>query len=196
MKILPEKEEFLRSTIRDAIAANPLVTIRGMQEIVEYNTGRPISDKYVVRLMHKIRRRAVIQSDRKKMNERLAEVRERYRLLMDDLMRTIYWKPEFLEMYALQPPSFKERLAAMKLLAQMELALFRAELDAGMFEDRQAAIDEMLRQGVLPTELREQVIGAFRTWKLTPVHKEDAMPSNLSIVPNTDTTQKSADKRI
>lgn len=187
MKILPEKEEFLRNTIRDAIAANPLVTIRRMQEIVEQNTGRAISDKYVARLMHKIRRQAVIQSDRKKMNERLAEVRERYRLLMDDLMRTVYWKPEFLEMYALQPPSFKERLAAMKLLAQMELALFRAELDAGLFENRQTAIYEMLQQGVLPTELREQVIGAFRTWKLTPVQEEGATSSNLSVMPNADT---------
>jgi len=172
MKMLPEKEEFLQNTIRNAIAVNPLVSIRGMQEIVEHNTGRSISDKYTSKLMRKIRRQAIIQSDQKQMNERLAEIRERFRVLTDDLFRTIYWKPDFLEQYGLSYPSFKQRLAAMKLLAQLELALFHAELDAGMFENKQIAIEEMLRQGVLPTELREQVIGVFRTWKLQPTHEQ------------------------
>jgi len=166
MKVLPEKEEFLKDTIRNAIALNPLVSIRKMQELVEHNTGRSISDKYTTKLMWKIRRQAVVYSDRKKMNERLAEVRERYRVLMQDLCRTIYWKPEYLNDYGLQYPNFKERLAAMRLLAQLELALFKAELAAGVFENQQVAIEEMLRQGVLPTELREQVVGVFRTWKL------------------------------
>ncbi|MCX6737876.1 MAG: hypothetical protein NTY11_00395 [Candidatus Parcubacteria bacterium] len=172
MKILPEKEEFLQNTIRNAIAVNPLVSIRRMQEIVEYNTGRSISDKYTSKLMHKIRRRAVIQSDRKQMNERLAEIRERFRVITDDLFRTIYWNPDFLKQYGLVHPSYKERLAAMKLLAQLDLALFHAELDAGMFENRQTAIADMLQQGVLPNELREQVVGVFRTWKLMPTNRD------------------------
>jgi hypothetical protein len=67
--------------------------------------------------------------------------------------------------HGIRHPSTKERLAAMKLQAQLELALFKAELDAGMFENKQIAINEMLQQGVLPTELREQVIGVFRTWR-------------------------------
>jgi hypothetical protein len=171
MKILPEKEDFLKNTIRNAIAVNPLVSIRRMQEIVEHNTGRSISDKYTSKLMQKIRRQAIIQSDRKQMNERLAEIRERFRVLTDDLFRTIYWNPDFLKQYGLSYPSYKERLAAMKLLAQLDLALFHAELDAGMFENRQTAIADMLRQGVLPTELREQVVGVFRTWRLTSTYK-------------------------
>jgi len=188
MKILPEKEEFLKNTIRNAIAVNPLVSIRRMQEIVECNTGRSISDKYASKLMHKIRRQAVIQSDRKQMNERLAEIRERFRVLTDDLFRTIYWKPEFIKQYGISCPSYKERLAAMKLLAQLDLALFHAELDAGMFENRQIAIGDMLRQGVLPNELREQVIGIFRTWKLVPIHRKETTHSNLSIMPNTNSS--------
>ena len=115
--------------------------------------------------MLKVRRQAIIESDRKKINERLAEVRERYRMLMDHLSRIIYWKYEFLKDYGIDYPTFKERLAAIKLLAQMESALFRTELAAGMYEDKQVAIEEMLQQGMLPTELREQVIGVFRTWK-------------------------------
>lgn len=187
MKMLPEKEEIIKNTIRNALALNPLVSIRQMQEFVEKNTGRSISDKYVAKLMRKIRRRAVVESDRKQMNERLAEVRERYRVTMDHLVRIIYWRYDFWKDHGIEEPKLRDRIAAMRLLAQMEIVLFRAELDAGMFEDRQAAIDDMLRQGVLPTELREQVIGAFRTWKLTPVHREDATSSNLSVTPKSDT---------
>jgi len=143
MKVILEKEEFLQNTIRNAIAVNPLVSIRRMQEIVKQNTGHSISDKYTAKLMKKIRRRAVIQSDRKLMNERLSEVRERFRVITDDLFRTIYWRPEFFIDYGLDNPSPKERLAAMKLLGQLELALFKAEVDTGVFENRQIIVNRI-----------------------------------------------------
>lgn len=173
MKMLPEKEEILKTTIRNVIALNPLVSIRKMQELVEHNTGHSISDKYLSRLMQKIRRKAIIESDRKKISERLSEVREKYRVLMEDLARTIYWKPEFLNQYGTQAPSNKERIMAMKLLAQMELALFKVELDVGTFENRQLAVSEMLQQGILPAELHEQVIGVFRSWRFQPEKRDN-----------------------
>jgi len=172
MKILPEQEEFLQTNIRNAIALNPLVSIRKMQGIIERNTGRSVSDKYVAKLMAKIRRGAIIQSDRKQINERMTEVRERFRMLTEHLLLIIYWVPEYLNKYGVQYPSTKEKFAAIKLLGQMDLALFRAELDAGIFENKQAVLHEVLRQGIFPTELREQIIGASRTWKLKSENKE------------------------
>lgn len=163
MKVILEKEEFLQNTIRNAIAVNPLVSIRRMQEIVKQNTGHSISDKYTTKLMKKIRRRAVIQSDRKLMNERLSEVRERFRVITDDLFRTIYWRPEFFIDYGLVNPSPKERLAAMKLLGQLELALFRAEVDTGVFENRQIIVHEMFNKRVL---LSGKVSGEIITPKI------------------------------
>lgn len=154
MKMILEKENYLKGQIRDIVALNPLVSIRKTQELVEQNIGRSIGDKYVSKLMYKIRREAVIQSDRKKINERLAEIRELYRVLMDDLKRRIYWKPDFLSDYGIAYPSVKERMGAMKLLAQMELALFRAEIMAGAFD-----------QGTL--EVKEQVV-LSRTTRFTP----------------------------
>lgn len=153
MKMLEEKEEMLKKTIRNAMAINPFISIRGTQALVEQNTGRSISDKYVSRLMQKIRKQAVIQSDRKQMNERLAEVRERFRLLTEYLYRIVYWKWEYLKDYGVEMPKYKDKLAAMKLLAQLELALFRAELQAGAFEDQKGTMVEM----------REQMIGVSRT---------------------------------
>ncbi|HEY4513070.1 MAG TPA: hypothetical protein VJH06_00970 [Candidatus Paceibacterota bacterium] len=147
MKILEEKEEYILNTIRDNIALNPMVSIRGMQKAIEKRTGRSISDKYVSKLMHKIRVRAIVQSDRKKLNVRLAEVREKYRVLSENLMRTIYWDPKSRELCGIQKPTEKERQAAIKLLAQLELALLRTELDMGLFENRQVEIKGMFRTG-------------------------------------------------
>ena len=168
MKIISEKENFLKNMVRDIIAVDPLASIRRAQELVENNTGHSISDKYLAKIMYKVRREAVVQSDRKKINERLSEVRVRYRMLIKNLNRTIYWKQEYLNEYGLRRPDYKQTHAAIKLVAQLELALFRAELDAGMYEDRRVAIEDMLKQGVLPVGLHEQVITAFRSWKLQP----------------------------
>ncbi|KKR61606.1 hypothetical protein A2643_02910 [Candidatus Nomurabacteria bacterium RIFCSPHIGHO2_01_FULL_39_220] len=173
MKILAEKEAYILRIIRDQLALNPLSSVRGVQQMVEEQIGRSISDKYVSKLMHKVRKRAVVESDRKKLNERFSEVRERYRVLSENLLRTIYWNWESFEQIGVQKPTEKERQSAIRLLAQIELALFRTELDIGMFEDRQLAISEMLKQGMLPTELHEQIIGVFRTWKLGSPHEQN-----------------------
>jgi hypothetical protein len=168
MKKLPAQVEYLSGHMRNIIALDPMVSIRKMQGIIEEKTGQSLSDKYVSKLMHKIRRQAVVQSDRKQINERLAEVKERYRVLMEDLLRTIYWKGDYFTMYRADRPTFNQRLAAIRLLAQMELALFKAEIEVGMFENRKMAMEEMLREGLLPTELHEQIVGVFRTWKIRP----------------------------
>ncbi len=165
--MLPEHEERIKGTVRNIIAVDPLVSIRKVQRIYEEKTGKSISDKYVSKIMHKVRRQAVVESDRKKINERLAEVRETFRVMREDLTRYIYWKHEYQGIYGIQRPSLKDRMAAMKLLGHLELSLLRAERDCGIFEDKRGAVENMLEQGVLPTELREQVVGVFRTWKFS-----------------------------
>jgi hypothetical protein len=168
MKIVPQQEAYLRETIRDALALDPLITIRRLQKIVERTTRHSISDKYLMRLLQKVRREIVIQSDRKQVSVRLTEVRERYATLQKQLYRIIYWTPENFPKYGIRRPKASERINAARTVAQMDLALLKAELDVGAFEDRRAALAEMLREGLLPQELHEQIVGVFRTWKLQP----------------------------
>ena len=166
MKIVKEKEEFLNLSIRNAIAVNPLVSIREMQKIVSHNLGRSISDKYLASLMQKMRRRAIIQSDQKQVNERLMEVRERYRVLSERLNRIIFWQPFFWAEHGLKRPTLKEQISASKLLAQMDLALFRAELESGAFDDKQAMANQISCNNVLPIGLEERAAVVSRKWKL------------------------------
>jgi len=150
MKILEHKEEFIIWRIRDAIALDPLVSMRKLQLVIQEKTGRYISDKYLAKLMRKIRTKTIFESDRKQLNERLTEVRERYRVLSENLLRTIYWDWTSLEKCGIQKPTEKERQSAIKLLAQMELALFKMELDVGAFENQQLSIRSIKARNILP----------------------------------------------
>jgi len=134
MKILPENEELMRRTVRNALAILPMTSIRRMQELVEKNTGRPISDKYAAKLMHKVKRQAIVESDRSQINVRLAEMKEPFRMSSEQLTRTIYWRREFLNEFGIRQPDWKERNAAIKLMAQLDIALLKAEMMAGVFE--------------------------------------------------------------
>jgi hypothetical protein len=165
MKVLPEQAEYIQTAIRDAVAIDPLISVRRLQEAVEQRTGRSISDKYLAKLVKKSRRQVAIEADRKQLKVRFAQVSERYRVLLKELHKIIWWSPVYISKYGIQRPSTKEKVGATKLAAQMELALFRTELDLGVFEDRRAVLEEMLREGLLPTELHEQLVGVFRQWK-------------------------------
>ena len=166
MKISAHREGYLREQIREMVALNPMITIRGLQKLLEHNTGRPISDKYLTCLLRKVRREAVVQSDRQKLQPRIVEVRERHNALRSQLYRIAYWTPRNYQTYGIPKPKSSERINAIRVIAQMDIALLKAELDVGAFEDRRMALEEMLRAGLLAQELHEQVVGVFRTYKL------------------------------
>ena len=107
-------------------------------------------------------------SDNSRLTKRFIEVDERYTALRKQLYRIAYWTPTHLPTYGIQRPKNSERINAIRTIAQMDLALLKTELDVGLFEDKRAALEEMLRQGLLPQELHEQIVGVFRTWKLAP----------------------------
>lgn len=163
MKILPQQEATLREMIRDALALDPLITIRRLQVMVRNNARRTISDKYLMSLLKKVRREIVIQADRKKLTDRLAEIRERHATLRKQLLRIAYWSPIGSADHGITRPKASEQISAIKAIVQIDLDLLKAELDVGIYEDRRTALEEMLREGLLPQELHEQVIGVFRT---------------------------------
>ena len=165
MKMLPAQEQTLKNAIRNLIALDPLISIRSLQNQMLRQTGHSISDKYLNKLVHKVRRQVVIESDRKRLQERFGEVKERFRVMMDRLWLIVFYRfPESMKS-GIQPPTNKEITEATKTLAQMELALMRMEIDVGLYEDRRNAIEEMLREGLLPAELHEQITVVFRKWK-------------------------------
>lgn len=174
MKILPQQELHIRQVIRDSLALDPLISIRNLKKTVEYNTKHPIGDKYLMRLLGKIRGEVVAQANRQELGERMTEVKERFRVLQKELQRIIYWEMRYFPEFGIQRPSTRERMNAIKTLAQMDLALLKTELDVGMFRKKQNEIEELLNNPALPSELHEQIIGVFRQWKFSKPEPAEA----------------------
>jgi hypothetical protein len=89
--------------------------------------------------------------------EGLTEVREHYRVLINELNKTIYCNKEDLWEFVARKPNHKERLAAIKLVAQMELGIFKAELTAGIYVDQRMVINPMFQQEVLAWNIQTPI---------------------------------------
>ena len=171
--------------IRDALALDPMISIRALQKTVVYNTKRPIGDKYLMRLLGKIRGEVLAQADRQQMSERITELRERFRVLRKELYKIIYWEARYFPELGIQRPTNQERMNAMRSVAQMDVALIKTEADLGAFRKKGSPIEEIINDPGLPSELHEQFIGIFRQWKFSQPEDNGKEPGmEMSIVTN------------
>src|SRR5882724_9438355 len=122
-KITEHKEMALRRVIRDAMAIDPLITVSGLQRVVESKTGRPIDELYVKKLLRKVTGEMVIVADRERYEKRISQLRERNRILIDELLRIAY--------NASTSP--KDKVNALGTIARIENAQVKLEMDLGLF---------------------------------------------------------------
>lgn len=159
MKILSPKREFLQSTVRNIIAANPIAPIRRVQELVKQRTEHSIGKNFTSRLMEEVRDQAINESNQKEVSERVSELRERHRILIEYLTRVQNWQPSYVWDYGMgKEPTLKERMAAIKLISQLELALFKAESITGLFEGKGATLQVTRSQSTtLKVDLKQGI---------------------------------------
>jgi hypothetical protein len=94
MRILPPVEEQVRRAIRDERAKDPLISITKLQEKLERTFGREFRRTYLTKLSDKVGRQALVEIDSTKIEERLAFTRENYRMMREELLKIVYWKPK------------------------------------------------------------------------------------------------------
>lgn len=142
MKIQLEKREMLKTLVRDIIAQDPLISIRKAQKVIE---GREyaIGNKYLSRLMTEVRQEVRGYSDNKEIGDRLTEVRERFRLLIKQLNRIVYWDFDIARTYNIPEPTVAEKYRAIKLIGQLELSLLRTEFALGLFGNKKVTKVEL-----------------------------------------------------
>jgi hypothetical protein len=112
MRILPPVEEEMRRAIRDARAADPLISVSGLEQVLEKRFNRGFSRKYIAKLADKVLRQALIEADRTKIEERLNVTREKFRLASEKLVEIIQ-----------DNPKDEDAIEAAKNLAMLDLAL-------------------------------------------------------------------------
>lgn len=165
-----EQEQKLKLTIRDEIGRNPLISVLQLQSVLkakgyQTNDGNPLSWHYVAKLIRKLNREKALAVDTQKIQERLAITKESYRLIIQNLWRIIDWQWEYHDKYGIDPPKNDERIRAANTLIKLDLAILKAEMDAGIFERKLGEVDINIHRSLpLPEETMHKIAQAFFNW--------------------------------
>ena len=172
MKKLPPQEEKIKRAIRDAIVIDPLISVAKLQDALYdkgYRTANnsPLDWDYVAKMRHKVHRQAVESVDHQEVSSRVAEMKERYRLIYEQLIRIAYYSDE-LRKEGVPPPSVRDRVSALREIIKLDVAIFGAEMDAGIFNRHLGTLEIEKRNKPLPVEARELIKQAMVNWGMIP----------------------------
>src|SRR5277367_4828877 len=167
MRILPPFEERIRHSIRDELAKKPTITMTALQEQLEKEYGRDFHFSYLRKLVGKVRNEIVHDVDRATIAPRLAELRENYRLMREELLKIVYWNPETAPV-GVPKPLARDRVEAAKSVIMLDLAVLDAEAAAGMFKKPVEELARQVHYEPLPPEIRGVIVAAWTRGGMLP----------------------------
>src|ERR1700735_4716089 len=167
MRILPPFEERIRHSIRDELAKKPTITMTALQEQLEKEYGRDFHFSYLRKLVGKVRNEIVHDVDRATIAPRLAELRENYRLMREELLKIVYWNPETAPQ-GVPKPLARDRIEAAKNVVMIDLALLAAEAAAGLYKKPIEVLAREIHYEPLPPEVRMVIIAAWKRGGMLP----------------------------
>jgi len=150
-------EDRLRREIRDAIALDPIATIPELTERLSKRLDHSFDPRYIKKLRDKVSRQLIVESDRMQIEQRMNITRENHRIARDALL-------EIVNSHA----ASKDRVEAAKALVMLDLAVFKAELETGMFKKPADVVAREFQYDPLPAEVRTLVIAAWTRGGLLP----------------------------
>jgi hypothetical protein len=77
------KSEEIRRIVRDERAKDPLITVSGLEKALEDHFQRGFSHQYVSKIADKVAREGLIEIDRTQIEDRMAFIRENYRMMRE-----------------------------------------------------------------------------------------------------------------
>lgn len=160
-KVTEQKEAVLRRTVRDAMALDPLISLRSLASVIEKKLNRHVDLEYISKLVKKVNGEIAVHADREKVEEKIAEMRERNRILIEELMRFAY--PAIGRMVM-----DKDRLKAIELIAKIQQTQAKLEMDFGLYARHLGHVDVDHRLKPLDEDTRSNVVRAFESWGLKP----------------------------
>jgi hypothetical protein len=188
MKKSPIQEEKIKRAIRDILVVDPLISIAKLQDAL-YEKGYRSANatvldwRYVQKLKHKVHRNTVEQVDRAIVSERLAEMKEKNRLMLERLMRIVYYSDE-MKKEGFTPPTIREQINAINSIVRLDVMVFNSELDAGLFERHLGTLDVEIRNKPLSPEMKASMLKAFANWGIVPKEVLPHEPTTITIEPS------------
>lgn len=168
MRKRSEVEEHIKQVIRDAIAVNPIASVRKVQSAL-FDAGlrtyqdKPLDWYYVAKLVRKIHNENIATLNFANKTKRLVTLREKYRVVSEKLLKVIMY--DFKNPASDIPkPSYQEQIAIINMLMRWELAIFYAEVESGVFNKRPEAGPNDPRNKPLDPETRARIVNAMEKW--------------------------------
>jgi hypothetical protein len=147
----PTYEDRLKREIRDAIALDPIATIRELTERLSKRLDHSFDPSYIKKLRDKVSRQLIIESDRESIADRMNKTRQNYRISREALL-------EIISSDALA----RDRVEAAKALVMLDLAVFKAEIETGMHKGPVEVLARQIHYEPVPVEVRTVIIAAWR----------------------------------
>src|SRR5438270_8176504 len=133
MRLSKDTKNRVKRIIRDAVALNPMISLRELQRALAERKITIGNLNSLSKLRAEITEEALVEVDRTVISEQIALMKERNRLVTEKLFRIAFWDKSAAEP-GVKPPTYSEQIAAINTIMKTDLAIFHAELDAGVFK--------------------------------------------------------------
>lgn len=160
-KIPDYQEESLRRHIRDARALDPLISLKGLQRVLETKFNRVISINFIVKLAKKVDGEVMIRPDNEKIEKRLAQMRESNRIVREGLLKIAYPGPGVMV-------ADKDKIKALDTIARIDHSMAKIEMDFGLYTRKLGEIDIHTKHSLMDPEKLESIVKAFSNWGKAP----------------------------
>jgi hypothetical protein len=148
-------EDRVKLAVRDLVGRNPLISVKALQDELkkigfQTPSGNPLDWRYVAKVVRKLDREKALAVDTQKGNERLAQTKEPYRLITDRLWKIVTGEG------AMFPPSNDDIVRAANTIVKLDLAILKAEMDAGIFDRKLGTVDVNLYRKIVRARIRRR----------------------------------------
>jgi len=161
-KVDERKEATLRREIRLELGLNPLISSRELQEKLQRRLNHPVDRHFILKLVHKINVQVQFEGDNIELRGRVNQIRERTGAMIERLLKIAFWQWEYLQ-DGVSMPSNMEAIMAMQTIMKMDVAIFEAESNSGLFKRTVGNPEEYVRALVNP-EAKRVIAGVLKTW--------------------------------
>lgn len=104
-----------------------------LEKSLEKRFNRGFSRRYIAKVADQVARRALVDIDRMKIEERLDFTRNNYRMMREELLKLVYWNHDTAPA-GVPKPLARDRIEAAKNVVMMDLALLSAEIANGVYK--------------------------------------------------------------
>lgn len=156
-KISHDRETEIRRAMRDAYALDPIISDQKLLRFLEERFKHSFAWPYIARLKRKVRVEATPDLDREKVQDRLRQTRETFRMGRENLLPIASGVNEATNM---------ERTAAWRTIAMFEKMLLEIEIELGLYSGAQASNPDMFRYEPIPAGIREAMLRTLQAWSM------------------------------